>query len=382
LGRAAEEGDPYHLAIADLQMPGMDGMELAHRIKADPAIAPTELILLTSMGLRGEAEQARRVGFAAYLRKPVRQSKLFDAIATVMGALPIGEDAEANPAYEAPIVTRHSLEVAKAHPRERRSRPHVLVAEDNQVNQKVAARMLEKLGYRADVAANGLEALEALSRIPYAAVLMDVQMPEMGGYEATARIRRREEGRGRRTPIIAMTANALQGDREKALAAGMDDYIPKPVKPENLEAVLERWIIDADKDKVSVPAVGDGSVRENAEEAAVDRIVLAGLRELQVEGEPDILGELIEMFVADVPSQLVALQEAVEAGDGQAVERIAHTLKGSSGNMGAVGMGALCMELEEMGCLGELAAAPGLIVRLKDEFWRVCAVLEEDTSRN
>jgi CheY-like chemotaxis protein len=118
----------------------------------------------------------------------------------------------------------------------------VLVAEDNQINQKVAVKMLERLGYRADVAADGLEAIEALSNISYAAVLMDVQMPEMGGYEATAEIRRREEGQGRRTPIIAMTANAMQGDREKALSAGMDGYVPKPVKLEDLEATLKRWV--------------------------------------------------------------------------------------------------------------------------------------------
>jgi CheY-like chemotaxis protein/HPt (histidine-containing phosphotransfer) domain-containing protein len=258
----------------------------------------------------------------------------------------------------------------------------VLVAEDNQINQKVAVRMLEKLGYRADVAANGLEALEALSRIPYAAVLMDVQMPEMGGYEATVGIRRREEGQDRRTPIIAMTANAMQGDREEALEAGMDDYIPKPVKPETLRAVLERWVPNADEDKVSGPEVSDGSVRENAEEAALDRGALAGLRELQLEDGSDILEELIEMFVADVPPQLVALQEALEAGDGQFVERIAHALKGSSGNMGAVRMAALCTELEEMGRSGELAAAPGLVFRLADEFGRVRAVFEEDMSRN
>jgi PAS domain S-box-containing protein len=235
LRKAVREGSPYDLAILDLQMPGMDGMELASKIKADPSIAPTKLILLTSMGLRGEAEQARRAGFAAYLTKPVRQSKLFDAMVNVMmDALPVEEQAEMGPADETPIVVaRRGLEGGEARPVELPWRAHVLVAEDNQVNQKVAVRMLEKLGYRADVAANGLEAIEALSRIPYAAVLMDVQMPEMDGHEATAGIRRREQGRGRRTPIIAMTANAMQGDREEALASGMDDYVPKPVKLES-----------------------------------------------------------------------------------------------------------------------------------------------------
>ncbi len=317
---AAGDGDPYDLAIVDLNMPKMDGMELASRVKADPSISATQLILLTSMGLRGEAEQARKVGFSAYLTKPVRQSRLYEAIATVMGALlPVEEQADRRrrmrTAQEAPIVTPHGLEEggeeeARAHSRGRRWRAHVLVAEDNQVNQKVAVRILERLGYRADVAANGLEAIEVLSRIPYAAVLMDVQMPEMDGYEATAAIRRREaEGGARRTPIIAMTANAMRGDREKALEAGMDDYVPKPVKAEELEAALERWVPEEKEleEEATVSAASDGaSAMKDLEEDPLDWSVLAGLRELQEEGEPDILEELMEMFSTDVPPQLVA----------------------------------------------------------------------------
>ncbi len=380
LRRAAQEGEPYDLAIVDLQMPGMDSMELASRIKADPSIASTRLILLTSLGLRGDAEQARRVGFGAYLTKPVRQSKLFDAIATVMSH-PAGE-VSAPQHDEAPIVTRRSVREAQARPRERLARAHVLVAEDNQVNQKVAVRMLERLGYRADVAANGLEALESLSRIPYAAVLMDVQMPEMDGYEATAEIRRREGTEGR-TPIIAMTANAMQGDREKALEAGMDDYVPKPVKPEQLETVLERWIAQQEPSKPDVVAKApdDDPTSSDGAEAPLDESVLAGLRELQEEGEPDILNELIEMFLTDVPPQLVGLQEAMEAGDAQSVERIAHTLKGSCGNMGAVKMVALCSELEEIGRFGNLSRAPVLISRLEEEFGHVRAAFEELSRR-
>jgi CheY-like chemotaxis protein len=234
LRAAARRGAPYDLAILDMQMPGMDGMQLAQRISDDPAIAPTRLVLLTSIGQRGHSDAARRAGIEAYLTKPARQSELYDALATVMG-LPeaAGED-------DAPLLTRHTLrEMNTAH------RPHLLLAEDNPVNQKVAARMLERLGYRVDVAHNGQEALEALERNSYAAVLMDVQMPGMDGHEATAEIRRREReaaGGGPGTPIIAMTANAMQGDREEALAAGMDDYVSKPVKLDELEAVLKRWV--------------------------------------------------------------------------------------------------------------------------------------------
>jgi CheY-like chemotaxis protein len=246
----------------------------------------------------------------------------------------------------------------------------VLVAEDNPVNQKVAVRMLERLGYQADVAANGLEALEALSRIPYAAVLMDVQMPEMDGYEATAEIRRREEDESKHTLIIAMTANAMQGDREEALAAGMDDYVSKPVRPEDLEAVLEAWVGQgARRGEIGqgggAPEAGEGS---GAADGSIDYSVLEALRELQGEGEPDLLEEPIELFLEEVPAQLKALREAAERGDAQSVGRIAHTLKGSSGSLGAVRMAALCARLEGVGASGDLEEGPELLDRLEVEF--------------
>jgi CheY-like chemotaxis protein len=261
----------------------------------------------------------------------------------------------------------------------------VLVAEDNQVNQKVAVRMLERLGYRADVAADGLEALEALSRIPYAAVLMDVQMPEMDGYEATAEIRKREEGARVRTPIIAMTANAMRGDREKALEAGMDDYVPKPVKSEELGAVLERWISpqgSSKPDTLATAMAGADSTASNEEAAFLDEGVLATLRGLQEEGGPDILKKLTELFLEDAPHQIAALREAVQAGETQAVGRIAHTLKGSSGSMGATRMAAVCSELEEVGTSGDSYRAPELLKRLEEEFRRVRAALEAKISKS
>ncbi len=370
---AARRGEPYGLAILGMQMPGMDGMQLARHISDDPSIAPTRMVLLTSIGQRGDSDDARRAGIDAYLTKPVRQSELHDAIATVMST-PEEEAAEEG----APLVTRHTLrEMQAGH------RAHLLLAEDNPVNQKVAAKMLERLGYRVEVANNGLEALEALERNSYAAVLMDVQMPEMDGYEATAEIRRREEGQGRRTSIIAMTANAMQGDREKALSAGMDDYVPKPVKPEKLEAALERWVPQESELQREASALQseDGTIEQVAEEDPLDRSVLAGLRGLQEEGEPDILGELIELFLTDVPPQLIALREAAQSGDARSVERIAHTLKGSCGNMGAVRMGAICAELEEMGRSGNLTTASGLVSRLEEELGRVRAAFEEELAK-
>ena len=237
LRSAAAQGAAYDLAILDLMMPGMDGFELARKIKSDPDIAAVNLVMLTSFGERGHGAAAREAGVAAYLTKPVRQSQLFDCLANVISA------ATAAPAQNVSLspvklVTRHTLKESRM-----MSHKLILLAEDNVVNQKVALRQLLKLGYRADAVANGCEALEALTRIPYDLVLMDCQMPEMDGYEATGEIRRRE-GSTKHTFIVAMTANALAGDRAKCIAAGMDDYVSKPVRPEEVAAVLERMFGD------------------------------------------------------------------------------------------------------------------------------------------
>jgi CheY-like chemotaxis protein/HPt (histidine-containing phosphotransfer) domain-containing protein len=251
------------------------------------------------------------------------------------------------------------------------------------VNQKVAVKMLERLGYRADVAASGLEALEALSRIPYGAVLMDVQMPGMDGHEATAEIRRREReaaGGGHGTPIIAMTANAMQGDREKALAAGMDDYVPKPVKPEELEAALERWIPQQEEGAPGGTAQAEGGpVTPEGTEHPLDRAAMDGLLGL---GGPELLSELAETFSGDTRSALSGLREAAMASDARSVERIAHCLKGSSGSMGAQRMSAICAELQDAGASGDLPKVPGLLERLAEEFGRVRAALEDELARS
>jgi two-component system sensor histidine kinase/response regulator len=375
LRSAAEQGEAYILAILDMQMPEMDGIELAKKIKIDPSISSTKLIMMSSVGQRGDAKEARQAGIEAYLTKPVRQSQLYDALATVMNK---PEKEAAAHEEEKQLVTSHSLREAKTHTRVR-----ILVAEDNAINQKVAVKMLERLGYRADVAANGLEAVEALSRIPYSAVLMDVQMPEMDGYEATAEIRRREKkSKDRYTPVIAMTANAMEGDREKALEAGMDDYISKPVKAEELDAVLEHWLLQ-DEEKVEPDTLAPGAGRGTAvPDDSIDHSVLEGLRELQEEGEPDILKELIELFLEDVPQQLKALRAAGERDDAQSVEQTAHTLKGSCANLGAVKMAAICAELEEIGRSGDLPPAPALISRLEAELGRVRALLEKELPRS
>ncbi|MEE9146194.1 MAG: response regulator [Candidatus Tectomicrobia bacterium] len=240
LQTASRNAQPYDLAILDHQMPGMDGMTLAREIKADAAISAVRLILLTSFGKRGDGEATRRGGFDAYLTKPLRQSHLYDGIMTVMGTAATAST---------PLITRHSMAEAKAQIRAR-----VLIAEDNVVNQKVAVRLLEKLGCRVDVVANGREAVEATARITYDLMFIDCQMPEMDGYEATAAIRAREAQTGNHIPIIAMTANAMQGDREKCLETGMDDYLSKPVMSQDLATMIQKWTRPPDESSSTAPA--------------------------------------------------------------------------------------------------------------------------------
>jgi len=242
LRAGAARGEPVDVVICDQGAREDFGERLARQVRADPALRSTLLLALVSGMLRGDALRFEQAGFSAFLEKPVRASDLMDALATVWEGRRHGAPA--------PLVTRHTLAEGRA-----QSRPtpsdgvalpsslsgcRVLLAEDNVVNQKVAMRILEKMGCRVDVAANGREAVQMLERLPYHAVFMDCQMPEMDGYEATTEIRRRE-GSARRTPIIAMTANAMQGDRELCLAAGMDDYISKPVQLDKLRRALERW---------------------------------------------------------------------------------------------------------------------------------------------
>ena len=232
LREAARVGDPFQVALLDMQMPDVDGAELGRRIKACPEVSQTPLVMMTSMGQRGDAARFQRIGFAGYFAKPVRQSHLRACLATIRGRLSRDRELAADR-----LITQHLIGEAA------RRRVRILLAEDNAVNQRVALAMLKKLGYRADAVANGLEAIAALRDIPYDLVLMDCQMPELDGYEATRRIRAPGCGVLRPTaPIVAMTANAMKGDREKCLEAGMDDYITKPVQLKELAEVLERWL--------------------------------------------------------------------------------------------------------------------------------------------
>ena len=260
--QAAKAGRPFDAALLDEGMPEMDGIELARRIKGDPTLAGTRLILLSSYGKRLDNKALAAVGVEAFLSKPLRQSKLYDCLATVMWGRGEHGGAEAEPTGDTSVRAGKLGDSASSLDPERRAL-RLLLVEDNQVNQAVATAMLESFGYQVEVADHGREALDLVERHDYAAVLMDCQMPEMDGYEATRAIREREASHvkreasesdtrdasrttndaagPRRLPIIAMTANAMTGDRGKCLEAGMDDYVTKPIKMEELAAVLKKW---------------------------------------------------------------------------------------------------------------------------------------------
>jgi len=365
LRAAANRGEAYDLAVLDMQMPGMDGIQLARAISAEPAISSTRLVLLTSIGLNIN-DAARMAGVEVVLTKPVRQSQLHDAVATMLST---PAETQAEPSHESAGPTPHATPAAEV----QASRGHVLLAEDYPVNQVVAIRMLQRSGYTVDAVSNGKEAVESLSNTPYAAVLMDVQMPVMDGYEATAEIRRRE-GSGRHTPIIAMTADAMQGDRDRALAAGMDDYIAKPVKREELDAVLERWIPRPEQEPLAQSS--DGGHRATSTTPALDLSVLESRRGPQEGGEPDKLARIVGLFIDDVPLRLEELRLAVEKGEAQNVEETAHMLKGGSGYMGAVHMAEICAEIQALGASGELTRVPELLDALEAEFKRIRPALE------
>ena len=231
LPAAKEAGEPYGLILLDMHMPGMDGFQFVECLRKRPELSTATIMMLTSAGHRGDAERCKALGISAYLLKPIRQSELREAIARVLGAK------EQQGAI--PLVTRYSLHDA----RDPETVLSVLLVEDNPVNQRLATRMLEKRGHRVVLAGNGREALEALEKGSFDLAFMDVQMPEMDGFQATAAIREKEIGTGTHLPVVALTAHAIKGDRERCLAAGMDGYLTKPIRPRELDDVLESYLV-------------------------------------------------------------------------------------------------------------------------------------------
>jgi PAS domain S-box-containing protein len=345
-------GERFDVAILDMHMPDMDGVALARAIRPLPAGATLPLVLFTSLGRR-EA-RAEDEGFAAYLHKPIKPSQLFDALVSVLADQPI------HVAARAAVRSELDPEMARRHPL------RILLAEDNVVNQKVALRLLAQMGYRADVAANGLEAIEAVERQTYDVVLMDVQMPELDGFEASREINRRWPAA--RPRIVAMTANAMQGDRELCVAAGMDDYVAKPIRVEELVSALERSPAHREATAPPAPAADPGG-------PAADAIGRAVFERLVATTGGPFVAELIDTFGEDARELLATLRRALAATDVDAFRRAAHSLKSTAESLGATGLAALARELEAGARAGSLDGAGDRLDRLTGHYERAARAL-------
>jgi len=354
LVKAVRDGDPYSVALIDMQMPHMDGVEVGRLIKEDPEVQGTRLVMITSIGMFGDAARFLAMGFAGYLTKPLRQSRLRDSLALITGR---GGEAGIRPRI-----------------REReKDKMRILLAEDNPTNQLVAVKVLEKMGYRVDAVMNGKEALDAMRRLPYDLVLMDCQMPEMDGFEAT-RQARMMEGKGRRMAIIAMTANAMQGDREKCLEAGMDDYLSKPVEPVKLAAMLERWLPEWDEElePVEVQAESLEDVVGTNSPPAFDRPSF----EARVMNDNALMHLIIAEFLRDMPIQIEKLASAVAALDAGQAEQQAHRIKGAAANMSAEALRETASQMEQAGKTGDLDDLRRRIPLLRGRFVHLVEILE------
>jgi two-component system sensor histidine kinase/response regulator len=333
LGSAQRSADPFRLVLLDVCMPGTDGFDLCERIRQQSDLGNTTIVMLSSSGLRGDAIRCRDLRVAAYLTKPVGHRELREAVLAVLAGRtsPAGQRAQ-------PVITRHTL-------RQGRGGNCVLLVEDNAVNQAVAVTLLEKHGYRVAVANHGQEALDLIAKQSFGAVLMDVQMPVMGGFEATAAIREREKKTGGHVPIIAMTAHAMKGDREKCLEAGMDGYISKPFKVRELMHIIAGMTEGAVEERALPP---EQPAQPDAARIVDPHEVLA-----QFEGDTAILGAAVSLFFREIPKQLAALARDVEAGACDSLARSAHTVKGMLSNFAAEAGVQAALRLEQAARAGD-----------------------------
>ena len=351
LAAAANGNAPFHAAIVDHDMPEMDGMSLAREVRARPDGDGLVMVLLSSHVQMATVENLQAAGFAACVMKPARLEQLRDCLNKSLRNAPVM--VQAKPAKPVP----------------RAIRGRILLAEDNSVNQKVATRTLEKLGYYVDVVANGSEAVEKLERGLYDAILMDCQMPEMDGYAATREIRRREGVSGR-TVIIAMTASAMAGDREKCLKAGMDDYVTKPVRSEDLQHILQKNLAQSAGDPPAVAA-------ESTAHLAGDAELISRVRELEQEVGPAAMQELIGEFLNETARSLESLENALRDADASGAVETLHNLVDCSANVGAVRMAEICTRLESTIQRKGPRECSGALTQLAEAYRSVAVELEE-----
>ena len=369
-----ERGDKFDLGILDMQMPDMDGVMLATAIRQKYDATELPLVMLTSLGGRESvpAAQLETVDFAAFMTKPIKPSHLFDGLINVFSEQPVhvrqAKQVKQEVVFDATMAERLPL--------------NILLAEDHPTNQKLAMMVLQRLGYRADLAANGLEALDAVARQPYDIILMDIQMPEMDGLEATRTLIQRIPDPNERPRIVAMTANALKEDRDICLAAGMDDYISKPIHVEDLVAALEQTQpIAVRRETGRLQALSENGGVEEVEETVDSNSYLnqAALDNLLaiVGGERAMLLELVDSFLEEAPPLFTKLHDGVVQGDAAMVRMAAHTIKSSANDFGAVELGELCQILEDMGKAGTLAGAAELAEQAEAAYEKARAALEQ-----
>ena len=375
LAEAQEERDPYQVVILDLHLPGMDGAALGRAIKGDATLAGTCLVLLSSLGQRGDARRFEQMGFAAYLAKPLRHGDLFKVLAAVLGSQK-GKTGDSTVLSEIqPIVTRHlAYEISMPSLNEA---IHILLVEDNFTNQQVALGILKKFGLRADIAVNGIEALKILENSLYDLVLMDVHMPEMDGLEATRRIRDRQSSvLDHNIPVIAMTALAFSEDREHCLEAGMNDYISKPIEPNALARALERWLPGKKKEnRVSVQEKKvQPEIKSKGDQSPIfDRAAL--LHRLM--DDEDLAQIVIEGFLIDIPQQIQILKDCLECSDAEGAHRQAHTIKGAAANISGEALRRVAFEMEKYGKNGDLSAIQIHMIELEQQFEYLSKALKE-----
>ena len=379
LRQAAGRGEPFDVAIIDMKMPGMTGLDLAAAVRADPLLSQLPMVMVTSLHSDAELKRARELGICAYLSKPVRRHELFRALLQSLGvALPAGG------AESEGIAVSHT-----------RLHARVLLAEDNSVNQFVARRMFALMGCPFDIVANGQLALEAVQRGGYDIVLMDCQMPVMDGYAATRAIRQWESTHdgGRRVPIVALTANALVGDADQCLAACMDDHLAKPYSRDQLVSTMARWLpphlieLDHRRGDESVtrtasragqPAHASAASAGTKQSIALNQRALDNIRALDPDGSAGVLAEAVGIYLSETPSQLAALRAAATCGDMAEVARLAHALKSASQNVGASQLGELCLQLEQLGKSAAVEAARAMLARLESQFVAVSPLLRDE----
>ena len=388
LRRARDMNDPFEIAIIDMQMPEINGEELGRQIKTDPELATTVLIMVSSMGTRGDAARMKNIGFAAYLTKPIRQSQLYDCLAATAGRFKEKESSQ-----DTAIITRYSL----ADDKKRRVR--ILLADDDLTNQKVALNILKKFGYWAGAVSNGQEVLDALEKAPYDIVLMDIQMPVMDGYAATARIRRLEVeflsiksddkdsggasvpcfpylDKTKRIPIIAMTAHAMKGDREKCIAAGMDDYTPKPINPQELLEKIEKWT-GAERGAPAAETASEVSEKNQQPDSKEETRPLDFEKALErAMGDKEFLKMLLDGFIQELPGQIESIKAAIAGTDASRLTEQAHKIKGAAAYLSACEISAAAKSLEEIGRRGNMDRADEMLSVLVKESKRLAEYLE------